>query len=217
MTASALITATAARGEAALLARALRNLLVKKGLIDGARLAQVRDEIETRAPMLGARLVARAWIDPAFRTLLLTDARQAVFDELGISITQGPEFVVLADTPTVHHAIVCTLCSCYPKAVLGLPPDWYKSFAYRSRMVSEPRAVLRRFGTELPPGVEIRVVDSTADMRYMVLPLRPPGTDDLTADELAALITRDDLIGVTLPTAPATDHEARDATHGTST
>jgi nitrile hydratase len=194
-----LIEETARRGDAPLLERALRNLLIGKGLIEDARLTGLRDEIETRGPMLGARLVARAWTDPAFRALLLADAKQAVFEELGLRITQGPEFVVVANTPSIHHVIVCTLCSCYPKAVLGLPPDWYKSFAYRSGMVAEPRRILRQFGTEIPPEVEIRVMDSTADMRYMVLPLRPDGAAGLTADHLADIVTRDDLIGVTVP------------------
>tara|TARA_R110001592_G_scaffold129761_5_gene342490 strand:+ start:6608 stop:7222 length:615 start_codon:yes stop_codon:yes gene_type:complete len=189
-------------GRSALLAKAVVNLLIRKDLIDAERLAAVRREIDTRQPMLGARLAARAWTDDRFRDLLLTDAKQAVFDELGIRISQGPEFVVVENTPDRHHVIVCTLCSCYPKAVLGLPPEWYKSFAYRSRMVIEPRAILRKFGTEIPGDTEIHVMDSTADMRYMVLPLRPPGTSHLTTDELAALISRDDLIGVTVPGAP---------------
>ncbi len=186
-------------GRSALLVQAVVNLLIRKGLIDADRLAAVRREIDTRQPMLGARLAARAWTDDRFRDLLLTDAKQAVFDELGIRISQGPEFVVVENTPDRHHVIVCTLCSCYPKAVLGLPPEWYKSFAYRSRMVIEPRAILRKFGTEIPDGTEIHVMDSTADMRYMVLPLRPQGTSHLTTDELAALVSRDDLIGVTVP------------------
>lgn len=189
-------------GRSALLVQAVTDLLIRKGLIDAGRLAAVRREIDTRQPMLGARLAARAWTDDRFRDLLLTDAKQAVFDELGIRISQGPEFVVVENTPDRHHVIVCTLCSCYPKAVLGLPPEWYKSFAYRSRMVIEPRAILRKFGTEIPEDTEIHVMDSTADMRYMVLPLRPPGTSHLTTDELAALVSRDDLIGVTVPGAP---------------
>lgn len=186
-------------GRSALLVQAVVNLLIRKDLIDAERLAAVRREIDTRQPMLGARLAARAWTDDRFRDLLLTDAKQAAFDELGIRISQGPEFVVVENTPDRHHVIVCTLCSCYPKAVLGLPPEWYKSFAYRSRMVIEPRAILRKFGTEIPDGTEIHVMDSTADMRYMVLPLRPKGTSHLTTDELAALVSRDDLIGVTVP------------------
>ena len=185
-------------GIARLLA-AVRGLLVGKALIDAERLRQVREEIDTRGPLLGARLVARAWTDAAFRDLLLKDAKEAVHRELGFRITQGPEFVVLEDRPGLHHVIVCTLCSCYPKAVLGLPPDWYKSFAYRSRMVIEPRKVLAEFGTELPPETELRVVDSTADMRYMVLPRRPAGAERLPAEALVDLISRDDLIGVTLP------------------
>lgn len=191
--------AALAEGGTDLLLRAVRGLLIQKGLIDAARLAQVRDEIDTRGPLLGARLVARAWTDDEFRRTLVTDAKEAVFQELGFRITQGPEFVVLEDRPGLHHVIVCTLCSCYPKAVLGLPPDWYKSFAYRSRMVIEPRKVLAAFGTVLPDDVEVRVVDSTADMRYMVLPQRPAGTDGLSAEELLGLIHRDHLIGVTLP------------------
>ncbi|HAD86665.1 MAG TPA: nitrile hydratase subunit alpha [Rhodospirillaceae bacterium] len=201
-TESDLADLTRCGGRTDLLAQAVRNLLIDKGLINRDRLADLRAEIDTRGPLLGARLAARAWADADFRTLLLTDAKQAVFDELGLRITQGPEFTVVENTPQVHHAIVCTLCSCYPKAILGLPPDWYKSFAYRSRMVVEPRAIMEKFGTTIPDGTEIRVMDSTADLRYMVLPLRPPGTEGLGADDLARVISRDDLIGVTVPRAP---------------
>jgi nitrile hydratase len=202
MTSARLIEDVFTQGRTALLMRAVTGLLAGKGLIKLERLADLRAEIETRGPMLGARLVARAWTDPAFRALLVSDGKRAVADELGIEITQGPEFQVVENLPGVHHVIVCTLCSCYPKAVLGLPPDWYKSFAYRSRMVTEPRAILRTFGTQLPDDVEIRVMDSTADMRYMVLPLRPPGTEGLSADQLIEYISRDDLIGVTVPHPP---------------
>ena len=204
-----LIRATTVADEAPLFERAMRNLLLRKGVIRQLQLDDYRAEIETRGPMLGARLAARAWVDDAFRTLLLSDGKQAVFEELGLRISHGPEFVVVENTPAVHHVIVCTLCSCYPKAVLGLPPAWYKSFAYRSQMVVEPRKILKVFGTEIPADTEIRVVDSTADMRYMVLPLRPKHSEGLSIDALAAVIKRDDLIGVTVPSMEEANAPAR--------
>ncbi|MBE88574.1 MAG: nitrile hydratase subunit alpha [Rhodospirillaceae bacterium] len=197
---AALIERSVAAGEHELLEKALRALLLEKSVIDADQLAYYRAEVDTRGPFLGASLAARAWTDANFKTFLLDAPKEAVYEHLGIRISQGPEFIVLANTPTVHHVIVCTLCSCYPKAILGLPPEWYKSFAYRSQMVVEPKAILAEFGTHLPDDVEIRVVDSTADMRYMVLPMRPAGTEDMTVEQLQVLITRDNLIGVTLPT-----------------
>jgi nitrile hydratase subunit alpha len=152
--------------------------------------------MEARSPANGARLVARAWVDQAFKERLLSDPKAACA-ELGIDASGLVEFVVLENTKNVHNLVVCTLCSCYPRPILGRPPDWYKSFAYRSRAVVEPRAVMREFGTELPADVEVRVFDSSADMRYLVLPMRPAGTDGLTEEELAMLVTRDSLIGVT--------------------
>jgi nitrile hydratase subunit alpha len=145
--------------------------------------------------------VARAWVDDEYKELLLSDAKTAA-SELGIDSTHPAEFVVVENTPEVHNLIVCTLCSCYPRAILGRPPDWYKSFNYRSRAVREPRAVMREFGFEPPEGVEVFVHDSTADVRYMVLPMRPEGTEGLSEEELATLVTRDSLVGVSVPRHP---------------
>lgn len=153
------------------------------------------EDIEDRTPALGARLVARAWVDPEFKARLLADAPAAA-RELGIDVG-ATHLTVVENTPDVHNVIVCTLCSCYPRAVLGLSPAWYKSAAYRSRVVRDPRSVLAEFGTELPESVRVRVHDSTADLRYMVLPMRPEGTDGLDEEALAALVTRDAMIGVT--------------------
>jgi len=148
------------------------------------------------------RLVARAWVDPHFKKCLLEDARAAALD-LGLDPGPSPVVVAVENTGQVHHMVVCTLCSCYPRALLGPPPAWYKSLPYRSRAVSDPRGVLRDFGLELPDGVELRVLDSTADIRYLVIPRRPEGTEDLGEEELAALVTRDSMIGVAEPLAPA--------------
>lgn len=185
-----------------LLERAVRELLIEKGLIDPERLRRQLDQIDSSGPMLGAKLVARAWADDAFKALLIADPKAAALQCLGIKLPDSPEIAVLADTTTVHHVVVCTLCSCYPKALLGLPPDWYKSFGYRSRMVVEPRTILARFGTSIPPDVELRVMDSTADLRYLVLPMRPAGTEGLGEEALAALVTRDAMIGTALVRAP---------------
>jgi nitrile hydratase len=153
------------------------------------------DWLVSRTPADGARLVARAWVDPEFKRRLLADARAAALE---LSLDPGPSPVVVAveNTEDVHHLVVCTLCSCYPRALLGPPPDWYKSLPYRSRAVSDPRGVLTEFGVELDEGVELRVLDSTADIRYLVIPRRPSGSDELTEEELAALVTRDSMIGV---------------------
>jgi len=159
------------------------------------------EAIDSWTPALGARLVARAWIDPAFKARLLSDAPSAA-RELGIE-PGATLLVVLENTPERHNLVVCTLCSCYPKRILGIPPDWYKSRAYRSRAVREPRAVLAEFGTELPAEAAVHVHDSTADLRYLVLPMRPPGTETMSEEELAALVTRDSMIGVALPHAPS--------------
>ncbi len=176
--------------------KALEQLLIEKGLIDSAGIDQIVDAYENKiGPRNGARVVARAWTDPAFKKRLLTDA-VAACGELGIAGPEGGHMVAVENTPRVHNMVVCTLCSCYPWPVLGLPPVWYKSFAYRSRAVSDPRGVLRDFGLELPDDVEIRVWDSSAEQRYLVLPERPPGTENFTEDELAALVTRDSMIGV---------------------
>jgi len=175
---------------------AIESLLVEKGLITSDVVDAVVETYERDVgPLNGARVVARAWVDAAYRERLLDDGTQAV-GELGFGGAEGEHLVVLENTPTVHNVVVCTLCSCYPWPVLGLPPRWYKSFAYRSRMVREPRAVLAEFGTALGDDVEVRVWDSSADVRYMVLPLQPDGADGLAEDELVPLVTRDHMIGV---------------------
>jgi nitrile hydratase len=176
--------------------RALESLLVEKGLITSDVIDRFVEMYEKDVgPMLGAKVVARAWVDPAFKERLLADANAAV-GELGIPVPPSTDLRVLENTPQVHNMVVCTLCSCYPWAILGLPPRWYKSFAYRSRAVREPRAVLREFGLELDPSVEVRVWDSSSEVRYLVLPERPAGTEHLSEEELAALVTRDAMIGV---------------------
>jgi len=176
--------------------KSLESLLVEKGLVDRAALDALVDAYENKiGPRNGARVVARAWTDPAYKQRLLADANSAIA-ELGFSGRQGEHMVVLENTPKVHNLVVCTLCSCYPWPVLGLPPVWYKSAPYRSRAVIDPRGVLNEFGTEIGEDVEVRVWDSTADLRYLVLPERPSGTEKFTEDELAALITRDSMIGV---------------------
>ena len=180
----------------ALRVKSLESLLVEKGLVDRAALDALVDTYENKVgPRNGAQVVARAWADPAYKQRLLTDADKAI-GELGFGGQQGEHMVVVENTPTVHNMVVCTLCSCYPWPVLGLPPVWYKSAPYRSRSVIDPRGVLREFGLELPDDVEVRVWDSTAELRYLVLPERPAGTDGLSEAELAALVTRDSLIGV---------------------
>ena len=176
--------------------RALESLLVDKGLVDPKALDLLIDTYETKVgPRNGAHVVARAWSDPAFRQRLLADATEAIA-ELGYIGRQGEDMVVLENTPKVHNMVVCTLCSCYPWPVLGLPPVWYKSAPYRSRAVIDPRGVLREFGVEVGDEVEVRVWDSTAELRYLVLPERPAGTEDMSEDELAGLVTRDAMIGV---------------------
>jgi nitrile hydratase len=180
---------------------AMRELLIEKGILTREEIQDEIESMEARSPANGARLVARAWVDPAFKQRLLGDPKAACL-ELGIDASSLTEFVVLENTDTQHNLVVCTLCSCYPRPILGRPPDWYKSFAYRSRAVVEPRAIMREFGTELADNVEVRVVDSSADMRYLVLPRRPDGTDGMTEAELATLVTRDSMIGVTLARQP---------------
>ena len=179
---------------------AVRELLIEKRLISADEVRRVVEVIDSQTPAIGARVVARAWVDPAYKARLLADGPEAV-KELGIDMGTT-KLVVVENTPQAHNLIVCTLCSCYPRPVLGLPPDWYKSSAYRSRAVREPRAVLAEFGTQLPEGVAVRVHDSTAEMRYLVLPLRPEGTEGLSEAELAELVTRDSMIGVSLPLKP---------------
>ncbi|HJQ30177.1 MAG TPA: nitrile hydratase subunit alpha [Rubrobacter sp.] len=178
--------------------RAIEELLIEKGILTEPEVQDRISYMEARSPANGARLVAHAWVDEDFKKLLLSDGKAAA-SQLGIDPTHPAEFVVVENTPEVHNLIVCTLCSCYPRAILGRPPDWYKSFNYRSRAVREPRAVMREFGFEPPSGVEVVVHDSTADVRYMVLPMRPPGTQGMDEEELASLITRDSLVGVSVP------------------
>lgn len=179
----------------ALRVKTLETLLVEKGLVDPAALDRFVEEYETRiGPKNGARVVARAWTDPAFKQRLLTNATAAIA-ELGLSGLQGENMVAVENTGSVHNVIVCTLCSCYPWPVLGLPPVWYKSAAYRSRVVKEPRGVLKEFGLEIPSGTEVRVWDSSAEIRYMVVPRRPAGTESLSEAALAALVTRDGMVG----------------------
>jgi nitrile hydratase len=187
---------------AAARARALEQLLVEKGVVRTDEIRAGIDWLVSRTPADGARLVARAWIDAEFKQRLLADARSAAL-ELGLDPGPSPVVVALENTENVHHVIVCTLCSCYPRALVGPPPAWYKSLAYRSRAVSDPRGVLEEFGLDIGDDVELRVVDSTADIRYLVIPRRPPGTQELTEDELARLVTRDSMIGVSAPAAPA--------------
>lgn len=181
-------------------ARALESLLVEKGLTSSDVVDKVISVYENDiGPRNGAKVIARAWVDPAYKQRLLTDASAAV-EELGFD---GVLLAVVENTPTVHNLVVCTLCSCYPGSLIGLPPTWYKSFAYRSRAVIEPRAVLREFGLELPDDVEVRVWDSSSELRYMVLPERPAGTEGLSEDDLVELISRDSMIGVAKVQAPA--------------
>ena len=178
--------------------RALETILVTKGVLERDELRRRVDWLVSRTPADGARLVAHAWVDADFKQRLLVDAREAAL-ELGLDPGPSPVVVALENTEDVHHLVVCTLCSCYPRALLGPPPDWYKSLAYRSRAVSDPRGVLREFGLTLDDDVELRVVDSTADIRYLVVPRRPSGTDSLDEEALAALVTRDSMIGVSQP------------------
>jgi nitrile hydratase len=179
---------------------AVRELLIARGIITSDDIRRTVERIDSQTPAIGAKVVARAWTDPAYKARLLADGSAAV-EELGISM-EGVKLVVVENTPDVHNLIVCTLCSCYPRPVLGLPPDWYKSRIYRSRAVREPRRLLAEFGTTLPEKVAVRVHDSTADMRYMVLPLRPAGTENMSENELAKLITRDSMIGVIVVRPP---------------
>lgn len=190
-----------ARPESLAELEALVAALKARGIVTEEELAERQAQTDRASPEVGARMVARAWTDPAYRALLLSDGTKAA-EAMGVSMAGAPPLGVLEDTARRHHVIVCTLCSCYPRAVLGYPPHWYKSFSYRSRVVREPRAVLAEWGTALPESVEVRVVDSTADYRWMVLPLRPAGTEGWTEDALAALVTRDVLVGVALPAAP---------------
>ena len=174
---------------------AIQQLLIDKGVITAAEVDDIVQRARERTPADGAKVVARAWVDDVYKAQLLTDARGAVA-AMGYRLSHDAELAVVENTAEVHHVVVCTLCSCYPTSLLGPPPDWYKSFAYRQRAVVEPRAVLREFGLELSDDVRVSVVDSTADVRYLVLPRRPPGTQAMAEDALAELVTRDSMIGV---------------------
>jgi nitrile hydratase alpha subunit len=176
----------------------IRELLIGKGLIGADEVTKQIEVLDSRSPVLGSKMVVKAWLDPEFRARLLKDGNAAA-EEMGITIYDNTAFTVLEDTEDIHNVIVCTLCSCYPRPILGLPPDWYKSKEYRSRTVREPRAVLAEFGTVIPEDVQVQVQDSTASQRYMVLPLRPAGTENFTEEELERLVTRDTMIGVTIP------------------
>ncbi|MSO65492.1 MAG: nitrile hydratase subunit alpha [Alphaproteobacteria bacterium] len=187
------------RREFELLEQAIRELLIAKGVFSADDVRRVIDRAATRTPADGARVVARAWTDPAYKKRLLETPKQAI-EEMGYDLGSAePNLVVLEQTERLHHLVVCTLCSCYPRVLLGPPPDWYKSKEYRARAVVDPRGVLREFGTTVATEVEVRVVDSTADMRYLVLPQRPPGSEQMDEKALAKLVTRDCMVGVTLP------------------
>lgn len=186
----------------ALRVRALETILTKRGLVDPAALDEIIDAYRNRiGPKNGAMVVARAWSDPDFRARLLDNATEVVAD-LGFFGRQGEHIVAIENTPDQHNMVVCTLCSCYPWPLLGIPPGWYKSDAYRSRAVREPRAVLAEFGVALPEGTAVRVWDSTAEVRYLVIPMRPSGTQGMSVDDLARLVTRDSMIGTGLPLSP---------------
>jgi len=186
----------------ALRVRALESLLVEKGYVDPDALDAIIETYETKiGPRNGAAVVARAWSDPNFRARLMNNATEAIA-ELGFSGRQGEHMVALQNTPDTHNMVVCTLCSCYPWAVLGLPPVWYKSPPYRSRAVADPRGVLAEFGVELPEGTAVQVWDSTAEIRYLVIPMRPEGSDGMSEEELARLVTRDSMIGTGLALTP---------------
>lgn len=199
--AHATIDAGEPRAEYRFLLEAMQELLVAKGVFSADDVRRQIELMDTRGAATGARLVARAWVDPAFKALLLKDSRAAAA-AMGIDVADMPEVLVLENTPKRHHVVVCTLCSCYPKAILGMSPAWYKSAAYRARTVKDPRGVLKEFGTELAGDVEIRVCDSTADLRYLVLPMRPAATEGWSEERLANLVTRDSMIGVTTALSP---------------
>jgi nitrile hydratase alpha subunit len=187
---------------------AVRELLVEKKVIYAGEIRQMLEVMDTRTPALGSKIVARAWVDPEFRVRLLANGR-ATLEELGIDFFEDTQLLVLENTDKVHNLVVCTLCSCYPREILGLPPDWYKMKPYRARAVKEPRAVLAEFGTVIPDDVEIRVSDSTSMIRYLVLPQRPKGTEGFTEEQLAGLVTRDAMIGVVRASNPEKKEKSR--------
>jgi nitrile hydratase alpha subunit len=184
-----------------LMSRAMQEILEAKGVLTAEQIRRRMEQFEEDFPFRGSRVIARAWVDPEFRQRLLADGRAACA-EMGVQL-ESERLIAVENTPDVHNIIVCTLCSCYPRALLGMPPTWYKSRNYRSRVVFEPRAVLKEFGTVLPDDVTVRVHDSNADMRYVVIPMRPPGTEGWSEEQLAGLLTRDTLVGVTVPCVSA--------------
>ncbi len=193
---------TATEPDIALRVKALESVLVEKGLVDPKAIDALIDTFENKlGPRNGAKVIARAWVDPAYKKRLLEDGTKAIA-ELGFTGAQGEDMVVVENTANVHNMVVCTLCSCYPWPTLGLPPRWYKAAPYRARAVGDPRGVLKEFGVTLPEATEVRVWDSTAEVRYLVLPQRPAGTDGMSEDQLAALVTRDSMIGTGLTKAP---------------
>jgi nitrile hydratase subunit alpha len=183
-----------------ILEEAVRGLLIEKGVLTDEEINHQIDIMDSRSPALGAKVIARAWTDPRFKKHLLLDTRAALA-EFGVDIGTLAEYRTVENTAEIHNVVVCTLCSCYPKMLLGIPPAWYKSRAYRSRVVADPRGVLREFGVDIPNGVKIRVHDSTADLRYIALPQQPTGTEDWTEEQLASIVTRDCMIGTALPRA----------------
>ena len=185
-----------------LLQTAIRELLDEKGIITTAELHAQIDKQDSLSPAIGGKIVAKAWVDPVFKKQLLADPLKTINQHFELDIITPLELVVLENTPTVHNVVVCTLCSCYPRMLLGIPPAWYKSIDYRSRVVVEPRKVLAEFGTNIPDSVEVRVSDSTADLRFLVLPNRPSGTEGMTEAQLADLVTRDSMIGTSVALKP---------------
>jgi len=183
-----------------MLEETIRSLLIEKGVLTAQEIAAQVDLMDSRSPALGAKVVAKAWVDPDFKKRLLADTRSALA-EVGIDIGTLADYRIVENVPGIHNVIVCTLCSCYPKLLLGIPPAWYKSLAYRSRTVVDPRGVLAEFGVSIPDDVTVRVHDSTADLRYIVLPMRPKGTKGWSEEKLAAIVTRDCMIGTALPRA----------------
>jgi nitrile hydratase len=188
-----------------LLQTAIRELLDEKGIITADELHRQIDYQDSLTPAIGGKIVAKAWVDPEFKKNLLADPLKAINASFELDITTPLDLVVLENTPTVHNVVVCTLCSCYPRMLLGIPPAWYKSIDYRARVVVEPRKVLAEFGTHLPDDIEVRVSDSTADLRFLVLPYQPAGTESLSEAELAELVTRDSMIGTSLPLSAKPD------------
>ena len=181
---------------------AIQALLIEKGLLSADDVRRAVEDMDARSPAVGARVIARAWVEPHFKQHLLADAKAAIAT-LGIDVDTWSTLVAVENTPTIHNVVVCTLCSCYPRSLLGVPPDWYKSLNYRARVVKEPRTVLKEFGLKLASDIEVRVYDSTADMRYLVIPQRPAGSEGMSEEALAELVTRDSMIGVTQAQEPS--------------